>query len=187
MHEIKTITVYAASSSHIPPQYFQAARELGKLLAINQITCINGAGNSGLMATLTDAVLENGGEVCGIIPRFMVDAGWVHPAIKNLIVTPDMHVRKLTMAEKSDACIALPGGVGTLEELLEIIAWKQLGLYTHKVIILNVNGFYNDLLAMIDKLYRENFMTHNLSGLWQVADSPEEALHIILESEFFNL
>ena len=177
--KIKTITVYGAASSRISPIYFEAAGKLGKLLAENSITCINGGGIKGLMAAVSEAVLENGGKVCGVIPEFMCDKGWLHPDIKEIIITQDMHGRKKTMAEKSDACIALPGGVGTFDELLEIITWKQLGLYNKPVVILNTAGYYDPLLAMLDKADKENF-THCSSVVWHVSDSPEETLDFIL-------
>jgi len=178
LQKINTITIYASASSRISSVYFEAAAELGKLMAEHSITCINGGGIKGLMATITDAVLENGGNVCGVIPQFMYNRGWVHPAIKEVIITPDMHKRKQTMADKSDACIALPGGVGTLEELLEIITWKQLGLYTKPIVILNTAGYYNDLFAMLDKADKEQFI-HFPSIVWEVANTPKEALSLI--------
>jgi len=175
---IKTITIYASASSRISPVYFEAAGNLGKLLAEHAITCVNGGGLNGLMGAVTNAVLENGGNVCGVIPQFMCDQGWLHPAIPEVIITHDMHTRKQTMADRSDACIALPGGVGTLEELLEIITWKQLGLYKNPIVILNTAGYYDELLAMLNKADRENFI-HSQSTAWQVANAPEEALELI--------
>ncbi|MCL1934675.1 MAG: TIGR00730 family Rossman fold protein [Candidatus Azobacteroides sp.] len=179
LQKIKAITIYAAASSRISSVYFEAAKNLGKQLADHSITCINGGGIKGLMAAVTDAVLENGGNVCGVIPQFMYNKGWIHPAIPEVIVTPDMHVRKRTMADKSDACIALPGGVGTLEELLEIITWKQLGLYSKPIVILNTADYYNPLLTMLDKADRENFIHSKSVAAWQVATTPEEALDFI--------
>ena len=182
---IKTITIYAAASSRISPVYFKAAAELGKLLAKHSITCINGGGIKGLMAAVSDAVLENGGYVCGVIPKFMYDNGWVHPTIQEVIITPDMHSRKKTMADRSDACIALPGGLGTLDELLEIITWKQLGLYKKPIVILNTAGYYDHLFAMLEKADRENFI-HTSSAIWHVAYTPESALDFILNQAQFE-
>lgn len=176
---VKTVTVYAASSSQIAPVYFNAATELGALLAQHGMDCINGAGNKGLMAAVTDAVLEEGGQVIGIIPRFMVDEGWVHNLLTEQVVTDSMHQRKQLMAERSDACIALPGGIGTMEELLEIITWKQLGLYTKPIVILNINHFYDDLLAMLDKAVSENFLQEEHQAIWSVAATPQQALALI--------
>jgi len=180
LQRIKTITVYASASSRISSIYFDAAAKLGKLLADLSITCINGGGVNGLMAAITDAVLENGGNVCGVIPQFMRDNGWLHPAIQDVIVTPDLHSRKQTMADRADACIALPGGVGTLEELLEIITWKQLGLHNKPIVILNTGGYYDDLLAMLNKANRENFI-HSSSVTWQAVNTPEEAINLIFK------
>jgi uncharacterized protein (TIGR00730 family) len=171
-----TITVYAASSDRIAPIYIQAAQELGRLIGLKGLTCINGAGKTGLMAEVTDAVLANGGQVVGIIPQFMVDRQWCHPSLTERIVTPDMHTRKQLMAQRSDACIALPGGIGTLEELLEIITWKQLGLYTQPIVILNTNGFFDDLLRMLARAAAEEFIHHAHPPLWAVAETPGEAL-----------
>jgi len=178
--QIKTITIYASASSRISPVYFAAAANLGKLLANLSITCVNGGGVNGLMAAVTNAVLENGGNVCGVIPKFMYDKGWLNPAIQDVVVTRDMHSRKQTMANRSDACIALPGGVGTMEELLEIITWKQLGLYSNLIGILNTAGYYDELLAMLNKANRENFI-HSSSVVWQAANTPEEALSLIFK------
>lgn len=126
---IQTICIYCASSTQIDPVYFDHARLLGRQLAEAHIRIVNGAGNIGLMGAVSDAALEAGGEVTGVIPRFMVEQGWNHTGLTETIVVNDMHERKQTMARLSDAVIALPGGYGTLEELLEIITWKQLGLY----------------------------------------------------------
>ncbi|GHT76166.1 cytokinin riboside 5'-monophosphate phosphoribohydrolase [Bacteroidia bacterium] len=174
-----TVTVYASSSSQIDTAYFEAAKKLGKLFAQNNIRCVNGAGSNGLMAAVSDAILQNGGEVIGIIPQFMIDEGWCHSSLTERIVTQDMHERKQLMARKSDACIALPGGVGTLEELLEIITWKQLGLYIKPVIILNVRHYYDDLLKMLQKAENEQFFHHKHSDFWSVVETPEEALALL--------
>ncbi|HAC42430.1 MAG TPA: TIGR00730 family Rossman fold protein, partial [Paraprevotella xylaniphila] len=121
MNAIQSVCVYSASSTKIADCYFQAARELGELLGHHGIRLVNGAGNLGLMRACADACLEAGGQVTGVIPRFMVEQGWQHPGLTELIETEDMHTRKQTMARLSDGVIALPGGCGTLEELLEII------------------------------------------------------------------
>lgn len=179
---IRTVTVYAASSSQVNPVYFEAAEELGVLLAQNNISCINGAGSRGLMCAVTDSVLENGGKVIGVIPEFMVQEGWCHSNLTEKIITPDIHERKKIMANRSDACIALPGGIGTFEELLEIITWKQLGLYTKPIVILNINDYYKDLLNMLKRAERENFMHPRHSAIWYTANSSKEAIEIILKN-----
>lgn len=182
-----TVTVYAASSSQIDSLYFEAASTLGELLAIHDIRCVNGAGSKGLMAEITDAVLNKGGEVIGIIPQFMVDEGWCHDKLSELIITQSMHERKELMAQYSDACIALPGGIGTMEELLEIITWKQLGLYSKPIVILNVNGFYDDLLNMLTKACKEKFMHPKHSSMWTVATTPQEVIEMIQENQEWEL
>jgi uncharacterized protein (TIGR00730 family) len=182
---VTTITVYASSSSQIAPIYFEAAKDLGERMAALDIACINGAGSMGLMATLTDAILAKKGIVHGVIPQFMIDKGWLHPDIRSLAVTPDMHTRKQIMARKADACIALPGGIGTLEELLEIITWKQLDLYTNPIIILNTDGFYHSLITLLQKMEAEHFLSHKTTNrqMWTVANTPEEALNLIFEQK----
>ena len=168
--------VYSASSDAIDKVYVDAAVRLGELLAKNNITCINGGGNLGLMGAIIDSVLTNGGKVKGVIPKFMVDSGWCHQNLSEQIVTKTMHERKQKMAELSNAAIALPGGVGTLEELLEIITWKQLGLYKHPIIILNTNNYYDALLEMFDNMIEQNFMHKRYKDMWRVVNTPEEAV-----------
>ena len=136
MNQINSVCVYSASSTKIDAVYFQAADTLGRLLAEHRIRLINGAGSIGLMRSVADAVLKNGGEVTGVIPRFMVEQNWHHTGLTELIEVESMHERKRKMADLSDGIIALPGGCGTLEELLEIITWKQLGLYLNPIVIL---------------------------------------------------
>lgn len=179
MNKITSVCVYSASSTRIDEGYFEAARQLGKLLADEHIRLINGAGNMGLMRCVADAVLENGGEVKGIIPQFMVEQGWHHTGLTELVTVENMHERKKLMADLSDAVIALPGGCGTLEELLEIITWKQLGLYLNPIVILNINGFFDPLLGMFDKAIEENFMRRRHGEIWHVASTPAEAVELI--------
>lgn len=175
---MKTVCVYCASSTKIDPAYTEAARCLGTLLGIRGIRVVNGAGNMGLMGTVSDAALAAGGRVTGVIPRFMVEQRWHHTGLSELIVTEDMHERKRTMLRLADAVIALPGGCGTLEELLEAITWKQLGLYLNPIVILNLKGYYDPLLAMFDRAIGEHFMGVRHAGLWQVARSPQEAVEL---------
>lgn len=179
MNQIKSVCVYSASSTKIDPVYFDAAACLGKLLAEKQIRLINGAGNIGLMRAVADAVLQNEGEVTGVIPQFMVEQGWHHTGLTKLIEVESMHERKQIMAGMSDAVIALPGGCGTLEELLEVITWKQLGLYLNPIVVLNVNRFFDPLLEMLDKAIGENFMRRQHGDIWHVATTPEEAVELI--------
>lgn len=179
MNNIKNICVYSASSTKIAPIYFEAAEKLGQLLAQKHINLINGAGCLGLMCRISDAALAAGGTVTGVIPRFMVEQGWHHKELTRLIETESMHERKQLMADLSDGVIALPGGCGTLEELLEIITWKQLGLYLKPIVILNTNGFYNPLLEMLQQAISQNFMRKEHGNIWHVAQTPEEAVNLL--------
>ena len=179
MNQINSVCVYSASSTKIDEVYFNAARQLGQLLAKRRIRLINGAGSLGLMRSLADAVLENGGEVTGVIPKFMVEQGWHHTGLSKLVEVESMHERKQLMADLSDAVIALPGGCGTLEELLEIITWKQLGLYLNPIVILNTNGFFDPLMEMLENAIEGNFMRKQHGDIWHVAHTPEEAVELV--------
>lgn len=176
---MKTVCVYCASSTKIDQVYVEAAQRLGELLAENNMNVVNGAGRMGLMAAVSNAALEKGGKVTGVIPTFMVEQGWQHDGLTELIVVPDMHERKQTMARLSDAIVALPGGCGTLEELLEVITWKQLGLYLNPIVILNTKGYFNPLIDMLKRAVDENFMRKQHMDIWAVADTPEQAIELI--------
>lgn len=186
MNAIQSVCVYSASSTKIADCYFQAARELGELLGHHGIRLVNGAGNLGLMRACADACLEAGGQVTGVIPRFMVEQGWQHAGLTELIETEDMHTRKQTMARLSDGVIALPGGCGTLEELLEIITWKQLGLYLNPIVVLNTNGFYDPLLKMLDRAAEEHFMRPAHLDIWKVASTPTEAIDLLYSTPVWD-
>lgn len=179
MNKIASVCVYSASSTKIDPVYFDTAYELGTLLGQQHIRLINGAGNMGLMSAVSDAALAAGGEVTGVIPRFMVEQGWHHTGLTRLVEVESMHERKKMMADLSDAVIALPGGCGTLEELLEIITWKQSGLYLNPVVILNVKGYFDPLLAMLQRAVEENFMRTQHGSIWHVAKTVREAVELV--------
>lgn len=176
MNNITSVCVYCASSMQIPAVYFEAAGRLGRLLGERKLRVINGAGHIGLMGAVSDAALAAGGTVTGVIPRFMIEQNWHHRGLTELVEVESMHERKQRMAMLSDAAIALPGGCGTLEELLEIITWKQLGLYLNPVIILNTEGFFDPLLALLQQCVEQRFMHPLHAGLWTVATTPEEAV-----------
>lgn len=186
MNNIKNVCVYSASSTKIAPVYFAVAEELGRLLASKGINLINGAGSIGLMGTTSNAALAAGGTVTGVIPRFMVEQNWHHNGLTQLIETETMHERKQLMAEMSDGVIALPGGCGTMEELLEIITWKQLGLYLKPIIILNVQGFYDPLLEMLQRAIDGNFMRPEHHAIWLVATSAQEAIDLLHTTPWWN-
>ena len=186
------VCVFCASSANIDARYLEAARELGRLLAEGGWRCVNGGGAVGLMGAVTDGALDADGEVTGVIPKFMVDNGWCYDRLEDVIITADMHQRKQMMSEMADAVIALPGGVGTLEELLETLTWRQLGLVKVPVIILNTLGYYDHLLAMLRHAIDEGFMKASHAALWQVATTPTEAIALLentspveFESKYF--
>lgn len=185
-NRITSVTVYCASSTQIDECYFSAARQLGKLLAEKQIRIVNGAGSIGLMKAVSDAALEAGGEVTGVIPSFMVEQGWHHQGLSELRVTETMHERKQLMAELSNGIVALPGGCGTLEELLEIITWKQLGLYVHPIIILNTKGYFDALIEVLHHAVDEHFMRPQHKGIWQVANTPDEAVELLYTTPLWD-
>lgn len=182
MIERKSICVYCASSTQIDGAYFRDATRLGELMAEQGITLVNGAGNMGLMAASADGCLSRGGKTLGIIPEFMIKEGWHHEGMTELIVTPDMHERQTTMAEKSDAAIVLPGGCGTFAELFELITWKQLGLYLKPIVLLNTNGYYDAMREVLQQAVAQNFMRDVHANLWLMAQTPEEALRLALET-----
>ena len=175
--EIKgNVCVFCASSANIDGRYLEAARELGSLLAKGGWRCVNGGGAVGLMGAVTDGALDAGGQVTGVIPKFMVDNGWCYDRLEDVIVTADMHQRKHMMSEMADAVIAMPGGVGTFEELLETLTWRQLGIVKTPVIILNTLGYYDPLLAMLQHAIDEGFMKPSHNRLWAVASTPAAAV-----------
>ena len=175
----ENVTIYCASSPMIDNCFFEAAAQLSTLLAQRNIGIVYGAGRVGLMGCVADCALKLGGKVTGVIPQFMVNRDWCHKSLSHLVITQDMHERKQTMAQMGDAAIALPGGCGTLEELLEIITWKQLGLYTHPIIILNTAGYYDPLLQMLQNALEHHFMRDIHASLWYVANTPQEVIEAL--------
>ena len=186
INNISSVCVYCASSTKIPSVYFDAAKELGRLLGERKLRVVNGAGNIGLMCTVSDAALAAGGTVTGVIPHFMVEQDWYHKGLTELIEVETMHERKQLMANLSDAVIALPGGCGTLEELLEIITWKQLGLYLNPIVILNTAGYYDPLLALLEKAVEQNFMRTEHTRMWVVATTPQDAIDALYSAPDWN-
>jgi uncharacterized protein (TIGR00730 family) len=171
-----TVCVFASSSSRINNEYASAASKLGSLLAHSKMDVVYGGGGIGLMGKLADAVLENGGTITGVIPSFMKDEGWGHSDVDEMIITSDMGERKKQMFTLADAVVALPGGVGTLEELTEAITLKQLGLYKGPIIILNTLDFYRSLIEFLDHMISGHFLRYEHKGMWEIAESPEEVI-----------
>lgn len=174
------VCVFAASSSRIDPAYGVTAASLGRCFAAEKVHGVYGGGGIGLMGIFADAMLAAGGEITGVIPGFMTDEGWGHNGVSNMIVTADMSERKKTIFAMSDAAVALPGGVGTLEELTEVITLKQLGLFNKPIIIVNVNGFYDHLIEFFEHMIRGNFMRLEHKDIWQIVTTAEEVVPAIL-------
>ena len=170
---VKRVCVYCASSDKVDSIYFDAVAVLAKTLVSNNIQVVYGGGASGLMGKLADEVISHGGHVIGIMPNFMNDVEWAHKGIPEFHFVGDMAERKKKFLEMSDALIALPGGCGTLEELFEAITLKRLGLFTRPIIILNINGFYDHLVALLDQCIREKFMSEKHREMWTILDNPE--------------
>jgi uncharacterized protein (TIGR00730 family) len=163
MSKIKTICVYCGSGPGSNPRFIEAAIALGKVLAENRIRLVYGGGSIGLMGALATSVLDHGGTVTGIIPDFLTSRENALTRVQELIVTPDMHERKRLMFERSDAFVALPGGVGTLEELVEQLTWKQLGRHTKPILLANVDGFWEPLLALLAHMRATQFIRPHLA------------------------
>jgi uncharacterized protein (TIGR00730 family) len=177
--KIRKICVYCGSGPGDDPAFLAAARELGESLATNGIGLVYGGGNVGLMGEIAHAVLINGGKVTGIIPEFLVQREHAKGNIDHLVVTRDMHERKRKMFEQADAFVALPGGVGTLEELVEQITWAQLGRHKKPILVANIKGFWDPFCALIDHMKRTNFIRQDLSFDLLVADRVADILPML--------
>ncbi len=173
------VCVFAASSSRIDPAYAVAAAELGRAFAEEKVHAVFGGGGIGLMGIFADNLLKAGGSVTGVIPGFMMSEGWGHDGVEDMIVTADMSERKKTIFAMSDAAVALPGGVGTLEELTEVITLKQLGQFNKPIIIVNVNGFYDHLIEFFDHMVRGHFMRLEHKDIWQIVTESREVIPAI--------
>ena len=173
------VCVFCGSGIGTNPVYGETARKLGSLFAQASIRLVYGGGRIGLMGRLADAVMEAGGHVTGVIPRFLLDKEVGHRGITHLEVVESMHQRKQRMADLAHAFIALPGGWGTLEELSEILTWKQLGLISQPVVLLNTNGFFDPLLSQMRLMVTEGFLHAVSFDLLMVANEPEKILSLV--------
>ena len=176
------VSVFCASSDKVDNIYFDAARKLALALTEHGISANYGGGSMGLMGTLADTMMQAGGSIRGIIPQFMVDQGWNHPRVSDMLIVSDMHERKKRLTENIDAFIALPGGVGTLEELLEMMTLKQLGQVLAPIIIINTNHFFDPFLELLRKMVGENFMRDIHQDIWQVIEEPSDVVAAIERS-----
>ena len=179
MTELTRIAVFCGSSTGRDPAYADLARELGALLAHRRIGLVYGGGNVGLMGTLADAVLAGGGHVTGVIPEHLWTKEVGHLDVQELLVVGSMHERKLAMADRADAFIAMPGGVGTFEEMFEAITWTQLGIHHKPVGILDTSGFYQPLLHFLDQTVAEGFLRPDGRGIVVSSNDPVELLELL--------
>jgi uncharacterized protein (TIGR00730 family) len=176
MSTIKSICVYCASGPGNNPAFMQAAANFGRILAENGIRLVYGGGAVGLMGALAESVLDHGGLVTGVIPDFLVNREHMLVRVQERIVTPDMHERKRVMFERADAFVALPGGVGTLEELVEQLTWAQLGRHKKPILILNVDRFWDPLCVLLDQMEEVAFIRPGLSVNYLVTDRVDDIL-----------
>lgn len=176
MSSIRTVCVYCGSSPGTDAAFLEAARRFGELLAREGVGLVYGGGSRGLMGAVANAVLDHGGHVTGIIPEFLQNREQTLKRAQEIIVTSDMHVRKQTMFDKADAFVALPGGIGTLEELVEQLTWAQLGRHKKPILILNIKKFWDPLCALLDHMRRLEFIRAELAVSLLVAERPEDVL-----------
>jgi uncharacterized protein (TIGR00730 family) len=171
---VRSLAVFCGSKNGSTPLFAEHAIELGKLLAGNHVTLVYGGGNVGIMGTIADTVMNNGGKVIGVIPRVLLDWERQHNSLSELFVADDMHSRKKKMYELCDAAIILPGGFGTLDEMFEMITWNQLSIHDKQIFILNSGGFYNHLLAHIELMQTEKFLYEEAQKRLTVINEPSE-------------
>lgn len=179
MAAIRSICVYCGSGSGVDPAFMAAASVLGREMARHDIALVYGGGNVGLMGTVARAVLEHGGQVTGIIPDFLKSRERMLDEVQETIVVPDMHTRKQLMFDRADAFVALPGGVGTLEELVEQMTWAQLGQHSKPILMLSTNGFWRPLIVLLTHMREFGFIRPGLELNYLVADAPEEVIPML--------
>jgi len=176
---LKKLCVFCASSTQIDQAYFDAAKELADVCVDNHIHVLYGGGGVGLMGALADRILARNGKVTGVIPDFMKQLEWAHTEVAEMVVVEDMRERKKRMIENVDAVVALPGGIGTLEELLEVLTLKQLGRFNKPIVIVNTQGFYDPLVKLLYELTSKKFMREEHCRIWEVIASPSQLLSAV--------
>jgi uncharacterized protein (TIGR00730 family) len=176
MNKIKTVCVYCGSGPGTNPHFVEAAIALGKTFAENGVRLVYGGGSLGLMGAVAKSTLDHGGSVTGIIPEFLTARENAMAKVQEMIVTPDMHERKRLMFERSDAFVALPGGIGTLEELVEQLTWQQLGRHSKPVLLANIDGFWEPLLALLAHMRATQFIRPTLTVEILKAERVEDIL-----------
>ena len=178
---MQSLVVYCASSLGTNPIYNEVAIELGEKMAARDIRLIYGGGGFGLMGNVANAVLQNGGEVTGVIPNFLADLEVAHTTLTELHFVETMHERKFKMVQLAKGVITLPGGYGTLDELFEILAWRQLKLYDGPIAVININGYYDLILQQLERMVIDGFLKAENRAILLVAKSVDEALQMITD------
>jgi uncharacterized protein (TIGR00730 family) len=182
MGRIKSICVYCGSGPGTNPHFVEAARRFGQILATNRVRLVYGGGSIGLMGAVASAVREHGGEITGIIPQFLIEREHAFRDSQELIVTRDMHERKQTMFERSDAFVALPGGIGTLEEVVEMMTWAQLGRHEKPILLANIDGFWEPFRTLLAHMERLQFIRPGLTIHPLIADHVEDILPMLIKA-----
>lgn len=180
--EIKSICVYCGSSQNVDEKYKESAKAFGKVMAENGITLVYGGGRSGLMGIIADTVLENGGEVVGIIPEHLSEREVQHTGLTTLHVVDSMHTRKQKMVDESDAFVVLPGGIGTLDETCEVITWRQLGIHDKPICIVNIDEYWTPFMGLVQSLISAGFMREGDINTFSVVQEVERILPVLRET-----
>lgn len=183
---INRVSIFCASSSLSSVPFMEATREIVTLLVQNHVIIQYGGGAVGLMGCIADTALKEQGQIKGIIPRFMVDEGWVHTGVKDMQIVKDMAERKHQLMYNTDAIIVLPGGFGTLEELTEAITLKQLGQIRAPILIMNIEGFFNSLFDFFEKMIAEKFIRAQHKNIWEVFTTPKDLFKSLFTPAFWN-
>jgi uncharacterized protein (TIGR00730 family) len=179
---IKSVCVFCASSSSCHPAYLEAARRLGGHLAQARMRIVYGGGSTGLMGALADGALDAGGNVVGVLPHFMEQVEWGHEGVSEMRLVDDMHDRVKKMKELSDAFVALPGGSGTFDELFQAISWKRLGLHVGPIVLVNLRGYFDPCLVLLEQAIAQRFMDERHASMWTVVQSEDGVLDALREA-----
>ena len=179
MNKIQSVCIFCSSSNNVDKKYRNTAKSLAHILSENNITIIYGGGNTGMMGDIANTCLENKSEIIGIIPKFLKERENLHPRLSKTYIEDDMHTRKMKMYKLSDMFVCLPGGLGTLDEFIEIIAWKQLGLHNKNIILINTDNYWDKLLSIFKDMYNKRFIYQNNDNLFNVIDKVEKIVSII--------
>lgn len=176
MNEIRAVCVFCGASNNVPATFLDIGKLFGSLLVKHNIKLVYGGGDCGIMGAVANAVLQNKGYVTGVFPRSLKDLESEHASLSEIIMVESMHERKRIMFERCDAIVVLPGGFGTMDEMFEIITWKQLRFHQKKIIILNHNGYWNTLMALMDNIIDTGFAREEVRSFYKVVNTPEEVI-----------